>query len=121
MAAPIPCLAGIGEVAATDLASNTQEIEPGRLRRETRLDIPQALPAGQLREGHAQELVEAAKGVHAEVAAIPGHHSVKRMPWRKLHEFSEHGLADMHAPPDKSGKPVVSGAGRSNRLYSQTS
>src|SRR5574340_959032 len=93
MDTPIPCLVGVGQVAATDVAPNPQVIELGQLRSQTRLDVPQALPVGKLREGHAQKLVEAAEGADVEVATVLRNQPAKGMPRRELPHMSKYELA----------------------------
>lgn len=61
-------------------------------------------PIGQLRKGHAQELVETTEGAHVEIASVLRYQPAKGMPRCVLHHLGEHGLADMHHRlPDKSG------------------
>ena len=67
---PVARFVGVGQCAAADVAPHAQVVELGGLRAQARLDVAQALPVGQLREGHAQELVQAAEAAHIEVAAI---------------------------------------------------
>jgi len=60
---PIAGRIGVGERVARDIAANPQVIELRRLRSKARLDISQALSVGQLREGHAQVLVQTREGI----------------------------------------------------------
>ena len=57
--APVAHRVGIGQGVARDAAANAHVIELARLRSQTRFDVAQALAIGQLRERHAQELIEA--------------------------------------------------------------
>jgi hypothetical protein len=54
---PIADRIGIGQSVAGHTAADPQVVELRRLGSKTRLDIPQTLSIGQLREGHAQVLV----------------------------------------------------------------
>lgn len=60
--APVAGLVGVGKGTACDTATNPQMIELGRLRMQAGFDIAQTFSTGQLREGHAQELIEIRKG-----------------------------------------------------------
>ena len=60
--APVAALVGIGQIAAREVAAQSEVIRFGGMRFETRLDVPQALAKGDLRERHAQELVQATEG-----------------------------------------------------------
>src|SRR5882672_5598283 len=51
---PVAPLVGIGQVAPREVAAQSQVIRLGRVRFQTRLDVPQALAEGDLGERHAQ-------------------------------------------------------------------
>jgi hypothetical protein len=57
--ASVPRFVGLGERRPRDTSANAHVIELGLHRAETRLDIAQAFTIGELREGHAQDLVSA--------------------------------------------------------------
>jgi hypothetical protein len=114
--APVAALVGIGQIAAREVAAQSQMIRLGRVRFETRLDVPQALAKSDLCKCHAQELVQATEGAHVEVAAILGHQTTKGVPRRKLHHLREDELACVHSDlPGKSRQPAVLGLRRSSR------
>ncbi len=54
--APVALFVGIGERAAADVPPQAQMVQLGGLRAQTRFDVAQALPIGQLREGKTQVL-----------------------------------------------------------------
>ena len=68
--APVARFVRIGQRAARHRSANTQVIELGRLRTQAGLDVAQALAIGQLREGHAAELIRATEIAHAMIAAV---------------------------------------------------
>ncbi len=94
--APVARFVGVGPCAATDLASNAQVVKLGGLRAQACFDVSETLSIGELREGHAQELVQAAEGAHVEIAAVLDHHAAEGMPRRELHDLCEHERASMH-------------------------
>ena len=56
--APVAAFVGVGQRAAGDPAANAQVVELVRLRTQAGLDVAQAFPVGELREDHAQILIE---------------------------------------------------------------
>src|SRR5208337_1046216 len=78
--APVASLVGIGQIAAREVAAQSQVICLGCVRFQTRLDVPQALAKGDLRERHAQELIQATEGAHVEVGAILRHQTTEGVP-----------------------------------------
>jgi hypothetical protein len=114
--APVAPLVGIGQIAAREIAAQSEVIRLGGVRFETGLDVPQTLPKSDLRERHTQELVQATERANIEVAAILGHQTTKGMPRGKLHHLGEDELACVHPDlPGKSRKPAVFGNRSSSR------
>ncbi len=70
--------------------------EFGTLCAQAYLDVPQALPIGQLCEGHALKLVQAGKRPHSKLAIPERDATAKRGQWKMLHELREHQLAMVH-------------------------
>ena len=68
--APVALLVGVGEGIAGDAAAQAQVVEFVLVCAQADLDIAQALAMGELGEGHAEELVEAGKGLDVAVAVI---------------------------------------------------
>jgi len=56
--APVSLLVGFGQSASGDFATDTGMIEFGPHGTKTRLYVPKTLSIGELREGHAEKLVE---------------------------------------------------------------
>jgi hypothetical protein len=82
----------------------------GCVRFEACLDVPQALAESDLRERHAQELIQTTEGAHVEVAALLRHQTTERVPRRKLHHLGKHQLACVHRGfPAKARKAAVLG------------
>ena len=63
------------------------------------LDVPQALPVGQLGKGHTEILVEAGKLLDLEVAAVAIDTLMKNMERQMLHNLRENELAGVHGLP----------------------
>lgn len=97
-------------------------MELGGLRTQAELDVAQVLPVRELRESHAQELVEAAERAHVEVAVVLGCQPAKGMPRRELHHPGEHEPAGVHLSlPDKFRKSAKTPVQRSSRLHPRKS
>jgi hypothetical protein len=94
--APVAILVGIGQCAAGDPAANAQVVELARMRPQTSLDVAQAFPVSELREAHAQILIEMRKrerGICPSVFRYASPECVKR---QIFHQLSEHQLSRMH-------------------------
>jgi hypothetical protein len=59
-------------------------------------DVAQPLAVGQLRAGHAAELIRATEIAHATIAAVALDDASKRLPRQMLHQLREHQLACIH-------------------------
>lgn len=114
--APIPSLVRIGKVGASDVATQTHVVQLGRLGLKASGDIPQALPIGQLRKGHAQKLVPTSERSGVEVAVVLADQPSKGVPGRQLHQLGENQLPCVHPlPSGKSGNRGASGCWSSSR------
>ena len=70
--------------------------------RKAGFDVSQALPVGQLREGHRVELIEARERLDLVLAAVAPNATAKRAEWQVLHHLRKHVLALVHrsaSPP----------------------
>ena len=94
--APVTALVGVRQGAAGNTAANAQMIELGFVRTQTGLDVAQALPVGQLREGHAQELIEVRESERRIAARVLGHAAPEGVQWQMIHQLCEHQLPRMH-------------------------
>ena len=100
--APVAGLVGVGQCAAGDSAANPQVIELGGVRTQAGLDVAQTFSIGQLREGHAQELIEMREGECRIAAWVPADAPPEGMQRQMLHELGEHQFSRVHGNP--SGK-----------------
>ena len=121
--APVARFVGIGEGGAADRLAKAHVVERGRLRREARLDVAQALAVGQLGEGHAAQLLGARQCAYAVIAAITGHNALKGLPRQEVHDLREQGLANVHASlrSSQSRKAGRTGQRHSSRRQSEIS
>jgi hypothetical protein len=71
-------------------------IELGTLCAQAHLDVPKALPVGQLRECHAQELVQAGERLYFEFTQIAYDATAKSGQWKMLHPLRKYQLALVH-------------------------
>ena len=62
----------LASVLRATVDANPKVIELGVLRAQTGFDVAQALAIGQLREGHAQELIQAGERLDLPLARIAG-------------------------------------------------
>src|ERR1035437_3425229 len=86
----------MGQRIASDGRTNSEVIELGTLCAQAYLDVPKALPIRQLRERHAQELVQAGKRLHFKLTLIACDAMAKSGQPKMLHELREHQLALVH-------------------------
>ena len=102
---PIPAFVGVGYCTATDLSTNSQVVEFGRLGTETGFDVPQTFPVCQLGKGHAQKMIQTVEAAYIEVAAMLLHDTTESMPRCIFHHLGENEFASEHSHlPDMSGK-----------------
>jgi len=82
-------------------------IELGILRDQTGLDVAQALPIGQLGEGHRAILLGAGQCLDVAVATVAIHVSRECGPRQEVHQLGEQSLAGVHAGlRDKARNPA---------------
>ena len=74
-------------------------IELGALRAQARFDVAQALAISQLRERHAQELIQAARTLDLALARVAATLRRKVVQRQMLHHLREHQLARVHRSP----------------------
>ena len=82
-------------------------IELGLHDAETRLDIAQAFAVRELREGHGQELIETAEGLHAVVAAVSRDALPKFRQRKMIHQLGKNGAASIHMSTPKVSRTKV--------------
>lgn len=71
------------------------------LRSKTNLCFSEALPIGQLSEGHTKKLVEAAEGFDLMISVVGLNATVKNLQWHVFHHLSENELACKHDLPHR--------------------
>jgi hypothetical protein len=82
--APVAYFVGIGQRLARDRTADAHVVELVALRTQTGLDIAQALAVGELCEGHAQKLVEAAERLDLVLARVALHTAAEGVQWHLL-------------------------------------
>jgi hypothetical protein len=73
-------------------------IEFGTQGSQTGFDVAQALAIGQLREGHAEKLVETGERSYAMIASMAFDATPELVLGQEVHELSEDGLSGVHEP-----------------------
>jgi hypothetical protein len=96
MDVPVPCLVGVGQRRAFDLASKPHVVKLGRLRRQTGFDVAQTLAVGQLGESHGPELLGASERLHVAIATMSIDDASEGGPGQEIHQLSKQGLAGVH-------------------------
>lgn len=114
---PVAARVGVGERVARDLAANPQMIELAALRSRAGFDVAQALAIGQLREGHAQVLIEAREALDLVLGLVARDAATKRVQRQVLHQLRENRLARVHRRPRRlpEAQGRQTGARRSSR------
>ena len=74
------------------------------LRPKTNFCFSEALPIGQLSEGHTKKLVEAAEGFDLVISIVGLNATVKNLQWHVFHHLSENELACKHDLPHRFRK-----------------
>src|SRR5882672_10023222 len=93
---PVAHGVGMGQRVASHRRTNSEVIELGTLCAQAYRDVPKALPVRQLREGHAQELVQAGKRLHFKLTVIACDATAKSGQRKMLYELCEPQLALVH-------------------------
>ena len=86
---PVAGLVGVRQCGAANRPTETHVVELGRLRRETCLDVAQALSVGDLGKRHHLILCGARQRPHGAVAIIARDNPIKRAPRQKIHQLRE--------------------------------
>ena len=90
-------------------------VELRRVDRQAGLDVAQALPVGQLGEGHGPILLGAGKRPNPMIATVPVDGPHESGPWQEVHELGEKGLAGVHE--HLLGKTPKSATSNSNQHH----
>src|SRR6185295_2769594 len=97
--APVPSCVGIGQGVASDLRTNAEMVEFGRLSPKTSFDIAQAFAKRQLRECHRQVLIQTSEMLDFVMSTITGDATPKGCQRQMFHQLSKNQLACMHRLP----------------------
>lgn len=71
------------------------------LRSKTNLSFSEALPIGQLSEGHTKKLVEAAEGFDLVISVVGLNATAKNLQWHVFHHLSKNEFACKHDLPHR--------------------
>ena len=93
---PVSSFVGIRQGRALDRRTNAHVVQLGRLRGETRFDIAQALPVGQLRKRQSAKMFGARKCANTMIPVVPGHDPVKSFPRKNVHDLCKQRLSGIH-------------------------
>ena len=102
---PRPRFVGVGERTAGNLASDASMIEFGLHYAQTRLDIAQTLPICQLREGHAEKLIETREPPSSMIALIAFDALIEFLAGKRVHQLRKNRSSFVHKPPLSVTKP----------------
>lgn len=94
--APVAVLVGVGQRALGNAAAYAQMVELGGMRAQTGLDVAQAFPVSQLREGHAQELIEVRESERRIAPRVFCHASSEGVQRQMIHQLGKHQLSRRH-------------------------
>ena len=116
--APVSHLVGMSQRVAGDFATDAHVVELLVGRAQAGLDVPQALPVGQLGEGHAQILVPAGEALDLVVAVVSLDAGAKLVCRQEVHQLREDRPSGVHPPsPDTGMRKYGTGTkSSSNRL-----
>jgi len=83
-------------------------------RTQARLDIAQRFAVGQLRKGHAKELIPAREAADPTVPAVATHAGIERPSGDPIHQLRKHDLSVVHQPllERESGSTVRASSSR---------
>ena len=73
-------------------------IEIGRHGTQTDFDVAQAVAAGELREGHAEKLIEAGKFPESALARVAPNARIEFVLGQEVEELGKNGSASVHVP-----------------------
>ena len=103
---PVAFLVGIGQTAARDVTANAEMVKFGLVRAQANFDVTQALAEGQLREGHAQILIQMGERFCGVVRRVTRDAATKCVQRKKIHQLRENKFADVHGNHQGRKAPV---------------
>ena len=107
--APVAILVGVSQGVPGDPSPNAHVVQLRSDGSQARLDVAQRFPEGQLREGHAEKLIEAGKTQDLVVAPIVADALAEIVEGEKFEQLREDGFAVVHGPflPDRNGHRIL--------------
>ena len=96
--APVAVLVGLGQGGSGDPSPDAHVIQLGANGSQARLDVAQTLPERQLREDHAEKLIEAGELLDLVLSSIPADSLSEIVHGDMLEQLREDGLAVVHGP-----------------------
>jgi len=103
---PVSSFVGIGQSASGSQTVHSRMIELGPQGPQTRFDVAQALPVGELGERHHQELLVTGQRFCVSIALVPPHALVEFVPRQPVHHLGKDDPAFVHnrVPPERIRK-----------------
>jgi hypothetical protein len=101
--APVANRVGVGQRVPRDLAAKAHVVQLGRLTAQAGFDVAQTLPIGQLREGHAQILVETSEVLDLVFPIVAGDTTAKSGQRQMCHDLRKNEFARVHWRRPQSG------------------
>jgi hypothetical protein len=116
---PVAVLVGLGQGGSGDPSPDAHVIQLGANGPQARLDVAQAFPERQLREGHAEKLIEAGELLDLVLSPVPANGLPEIVHRDMLEQLSEDGFAVVHGPflPDRNGHRILGSRNRLRRIY----
>ena len=94
--APVARVQGIGQRRACRNVAHAHVKKFGLIGRQTRFDVAQRLPPGQLGKRHDAKQLGTTERAHPGIAAMAIDDATKGLPGHKLHDLREQGFACVH-------------------------
>jgi len=93
---PISVFVGFGQGASSDFAPNPCMVEFGLQGAQARFDLAKTFSVSQLREGHAEKLIEAGKPSDSVIALVSSYTLVELVFGQKLYELRKDHSSTVH-------------------------
>lgn len=94
---PVAVFVGVGEIGSSRFPTQPHGVKKSALRTQTRLDISQALPEGELSEGHAKELIPGREALASAGHGKFGYTSFELFPVNSVEDLKKDETARIHA------------------------
>lgn len=106
---PVAVLVGLGQGGSGDPSPDAHVVQLGADGSQAGLDVAQTFPEGQLREGHAEKLIEAGELLDLVFSPVPANRLSKVVHGDMLEQLCEDGLAVVHGPflPERNGHRIL--------------